>query len=529
MKNRIVGWIGIGTAGITMVLWMGCASNARQPELEDAGAARAKITSVVTFLEQPQGFTNQVGASGRLQVSVADGKNFQYQWLRNGSPLLGSNRPVLPRDKFQAADGGSYSVMVFRPDGAGDISEVAKVRAILPTLGLGNAFNQRAKSRDPSGLFHENNEKANAERGEPNHAEQAPAKSIWLQWTAPAGRGVATFDTEGSGFDTRLAVYELRRNATTPDEQLRITDLDPEAVTYDDDRGADLTSLAYFNTQPGQRYFIAVDGKAASSAIPPAGNLVLRWQWKPSDPLPVIKKQPQDDSIESRMEGRQDAKFSVTMQERGDYEFRWYRTGEEKVLFTEQSDRTSTFFLRKVTEAEVGSYFAEIINRKFKSPPVRTRMVMMALTSSSPAATGGNFGSCTVSLIGSTPFGYTCSGGTFDRYVRVPKLYTGPTNGNSSAVFNNPDKKRVLIATTNCLNAGIDTALQFSLVRVPFTVLCCSNNYPPATCSAATPSPTNLTVLRSGMGSNTHYNALIFYRSATISGQTNIRMNWRYQ
>src|SRR5262249_51979114 len=50
------------------------------------------------------------------------------------------------------------------------------------------------------------NVNATFQLGEPDHAGTPAFRSVWWKWTAPAS-GPMTFSTEGSSFDTRLAVY----------------------------------------------------------------------------------------------------------------------------------------------------------------------------------------------------------------------------------------------------------------------------------------------------------------------------------
>ena len=99
---------------------------------------------------------------------------------------------------------------------------------------------------------------ATAQPGEPAHAgTNAPAKSIWWTWTAPAS-GVVTLSTAGSTFDTLLAVYT---GAT-------VTNL--TAVAANDDAGGQRTSQLTFNAAVGVAYQIAVDGFGGAS-----GDVVL--------------------------------------------------------------------------------------------------------------------------------------------------------------------------------------------------------------------------------------------------------------
>jgi len=89
---------------------------------------------------------------------------------------------------------------------------------------------------------------ASWESAEPNHAGEACESSVWWSWTAPASGSVA-LSTEGSGFDTILAVYIGSF----------LFDL-IEVVSNDEDPNSYLTSRVSFEAVAGQTYAIAVDG-----------------------------------------------------------------------------------------------------------------------------------------------------------------------------------------------------------------------------------------------------------------------------
>lgn len=87
---------------------------------------------------------------------------------------------------------------------------------------------------------------------EPDHANGAPARSVWYQWTSTVG-GTAVVDTLGSALDTRLAVYQGSSLKT----------LRPVAAN-DDDAGRK-TSKVSFGLRARDTYWIAVDGKNGAS------------------------------------------------------------------------------------------------------------------------------------------------------------------------------------------------------------------------------------------------------------------------
>lgn len=97
---------------------------------------------------------------------------------------------------------------------------------------------------------------ASKQSGEPDHAGSAGGASVWFAWTAPAS-GDFTFTTQGSAFDTLLAVYQ----GATPGA---LTTL---ASNNDDGSGGGASSVTLSATA-GQTYWIAVDGyNGATGAV----------------------------------------------------------------------------------------------------------------------------------------------------------------------------------------------------------------------------------------------------------------------
>ncbi len=89
---------------------------------------------------------------------------------------------------------------------------------------------------------------ATKESGEPNHAGNAGGASVWWNWTAPAS-GDYTVSTQGSSFDTLLAVY-------TGSAVSALT----AVAANDDDPNGGSTSLLTLHALAGTVYRIAVDG-----------------------------------------------------------------------------------------------------------------------------------------------------------------------------------------------------------------------------------------------------------------------------
>jgi hypothetical protein len=119
----------------------------------------------------------------------------------------------------------------------------------------------------PSGSASGTNVGATTETGEP--AFLSGNRSVWWTWTAP-GTSSYTFNTEGSSFNTRLAVFTGSSvNALSP------------VASNDDVSGADNKSKVTFSGVSGTVYHIAVDGTGGAT-----GSVALGWSVPPPDTTP---------------------------------------------------------------------------------------------------------------------------------------------------------------------------------------------------------------------------------------------------
>lgn len=98
------------------------------------------------------------------------------------------------------------------------------------------------------------NANATAEPGEPAHAGNAAAKSVWYSFT-PSSSGLVSFSTTGSSFDTVMAIY-----ACPSSGMCTFANFTPVG-SNDDTTAFDVTSKINFRADAGTRYVIAVDGK----------------------------------------------------------------------------------------------------------------------------------------------------------------------------------------------------------------------------------------------------------------------------
>ncbi|MBP7140464.1 MAG: S8 family serine peptidase [Opitutaceae bacterium] len=95
---------------------------------------------------------------------------------------------------------------------------------------------------------------AGAEPGEPGHAGFVPQATLWWSWTAPVS-GQVNVDTQGSAFDTVLAVYSGGELAA----------LVP--VASNDNASNSVTSSVTFTAQAGTTYQIAAGGKSSAGGL----------------------------------------------------------------------------------------------------------------------------------------------------------------------------------------------------------------------------------------------------------------------
>jgi hypothetical protein len=113
---------------------------------------------------------------------------------------------------------------------------------------------------------------ATKETGEPNHAGNAGGRSVWFRWTAPYD-GTFTFSTDGSEFNTLLAVYS----------GIDLGSL-VQAAANDDLAWNNLDSAVTFAATGGTTYSIAVDGKKFSWSGTASGNYLLAWSAQSGSP-----------------------------------------------------------------------------------------------------------------------------------------------------------------------------------------------------------------------------------------------------
>ena len=223
---------------------------------------------------QPESTAVGFGEKAVFTVLVREGRVVRYQWLFEGKAIRGAVEPVLVIPDVQAADIGTYTVLVSRDnrvveslpvrleinvagcDGPpSNIVTVDKLADLHETQRLQGASGGAGQLRPASFVLGYVGSRvfslsgSTHDEGEPNHCGVVGGISRWFSYTAPTN-GIFHLNTDGSDFDTVVAVYTgMATNYAGLTE-----------VTCDNDSGLDgMDSKLSFETQADTTYFIAVD------------------------------------------------------------------------------------------------------------------------------------------------------------------------------------------------------------------------------------------------------------------------------
>ncbi|GGA23903.1 S8 family serine peptidase [Okeania sp. KiyG1] len=146
---------------------------------------------------------------------------------------------------FEVEAGTNYKIAVDGFNGAAGDVELAL--SLQTDLLANDDFANRISLNDTD-VFMGRNEGATSEPGEPSHAGNDAAASLWWTYTAPES-GAVTINTDGSDFDTVLAAY-------TGSTLSELT----EVASSDDSVDFGIQSEITFDVVAGESYNIAVDG-----------------------------------------------------------------------------------------------------------------------------------------------------------------------------------------------------------------------------------------------------------------------------
>jgi hypothetical protein len=242
------------------------------------GFSLLRVHTPVRFAGPPT--ATLIGVDGEtplnLNASVEGTGELSYQWRLNGNDLPRETNASVLVEFPTRQDWGSYSVVVANGVST-TISTPVEVVPPLPQLPGNDGWSHATLLPSNSGLIAGNNAKASREQGEPGHAGKQGGRSVWYQWSSPQA-GVLSIDTQGSSFDSLLAVYTGDHLATLQ-----------EITSSDDLYGEEhFSSAVTFTAGAGKSYWVAVDSFGDAG-----GNYVLNWSFQSGDqPVPRFTRHP---------------------------------------------------------------------------------------------------------------------------------------------------------------------------------------------------------------------------------------------
>jgi VCBS repeat-containing protein len=313
----------------------------------------------------PASQTVAVGADVAFTV-VAQGADLTYQWYKNDTAIPNQTSTRLDVRNVQEADAARYTVKI-TPALGGTSLTVESLPAILqigePNTAAVDKFKNSAKldstgpqlasmsllpiknaggslSRGYSGSQVFSTFGASKEAGEPNHDGVVGGASQWFTYQAPQS-GTLRVSTEGSNFDTLLAIYT---GPGTDFESLKV-------IASDNNSGKDgITSVASLSVTNGTVYYIAVDGvKGASGAVKLSYEFGL---------APVITQQPaRQDVVLGSSATLSVATLSGRTPNSPALTYQWTRDGIKL-----PSQTSSSLVLQNVQQSSVGDYAVIVSN-----------------------------------------------------------------------------------------------------------------------------------------------------------------------
>lgn len=318
---------------------------------------------VITF--QPQSRTVALGADATFEVR-ADGPNLSYEWFANGVFRPGETSSTLTVRNVQETGAARYMVRV--SSGAGvNRTSVESLPAALQ-IGqtaqfaqdkLGHLFPPGAVAQPgalpvpgtasrpvltgTSGALAFSTYAASREQNEPNHGGVVGGASMWVSYQSPQ-RGTLRVSTEGSDFDTVLAVYTA---SGTTFAGLKL-------VGSDNNSGADgRSSQVSLAVGQGTSYYIAVDGVNGATGL-------ARLSYAVGQP-PIISLQPRSFTTS---EGANEALFVLASSGSANADakapppsFQWFKNGLEVPGATGPA-----LFLLNIKESDAGDYWVVVSN-----------------------------------------------------------------------------------------------------------------------------------------------------------------------
>jgi subtilisin family serine protease len=274
---------------------------------------------------------NCLSLGADVRIAVYEGNNRTHLYFAADSAANDPGEPYLT--KFFAEQGLTYRIVALSSSPTGEkfslsLTAVSRNDAITSaTLVQGEAFSITDSNRSATS--------DSWERAKP-HAGVGAGKSMWYRWIAPF-TGTFTLNTQGSGFDTVLAVYQ--GNLGLPWTM--------REIAANDDAGPLTTwSATSFEAAQGLAYLIAVDSAQGA----PGGDIRLNGL----RPSPVaITEQP----VSLTMAAGDRATFSVKVTGSAPFYYQWFRNSSPITGAV-----GSTLVLDPVTAPDFAAYHITVRN-----------------------------------------------------------------------------------------------------------------------------------------------------------------------
>lgn len=212
------------------------------------------------------------------------------------------------------------------------LGQAGTTSASLTAAPANDAFTNALSLQGASLVLQAANAGASREAAEPRHAGEGGA-SVWWSWHPPDD-GYAVIDTDGSSFDTLLAVYFGKSY-----DKLKL-------IAANNDYRHTTNSRVVFPATSKRDYAMAVDGRHGAT-----GAVFLRITLHTR---PAILRHPASQEVTSGGE----AAFSVEILNLGPHSFQWQRQGVDL-----PGETNSALTLRSVTRLHSGSYRVLVSNR----------------------------------------------------------------------------------------------------------------------------------------------------------------------
>ncbi len=340
------------------------------------------------FLWQPS-FTGTVelncsslGEEVRIAVYEGNSRNQLRFWTDSAA-----NDPREPHlTKFLAQQGLIYRIVALSNSPTGEAFSLS-----LTAVGRNDAITSPLTVQGENFSITDSNRSAGADSWEiaAPHAGTGAGKSMWYRWQPPSS-GTFTLNTQGSGFDTVLAVYQ--GNITLPGSMQKI------AANDDADPGSTWSACS-FEAQQGKAYMIAVDSAVGN----PGGTIRLNGL----RPTPVgITGQPQSITTAAGAS----AAFTVKVAGSAPFAYQWFRNGAPILGAVSE-----TLEFDKVAASDFASYQVRVGNAFTTVFSTHVQLMEMAAapcivwTNGDQTVAPGSATTLRIQASGSGPLGYQWS------------------------------------------------------------------------------------------------------------------------